>query len=107
MTLLRRIILLLAITLAPMQLAWAGQMSLEPAYPMTVLMPDAQIMDLADCCEDGSHQTPTCQIVSALPVGRIGFGPAPHPIRGTPPGPCAYHAHGRVEAPDLRPPIPA
>ncbi len=99
--------LLLAITLAPMQLAWAGQMSLDPAYPMTALTQDTQIADLADCCEDGSHQTPTCQIVSALPVGRVGFGPAPHPHRDIPARPAAYQAHSRVEAPDLRPPIPA
>lgn len=103
MTLLRRIILLLAIALAPMQLAWAGQMSTDPAG----MAMGTQAPDLTDCCKDGSHQTPTCQIVTALPVERIAFAAAPAAARDTHPRTPAAQSDSRAEAPALRPPIPA
>ena len=107
MILCRRILLILAIALAPlqlvpMQLAQAGQMAVEPGPAVMTIHETAT---MTDCCMDGTHRGPTCQFFTALPPAEPSLSPGTQ-SRDTHPHPPATRAQGRKDSPDLRPPIP-
>lgn len=108
MTVLRSLLFLLAMALAPLQPAWAIGM---PVMQMTSAATHANPVETggtsaADCCKDGGHQNPGCQSVPALPdIAHVTLL-APD-ARATDPAPIQDDRNGRNPDQPLRPPIPA
>ena len=65
MVLLRAFLILLVLAMTPVHAASAAGMPLSGAamaLEVTVMTSEA----MADCCEDGSHRTPACQMLTDL-----------------------------------------
>ncbi len=63
MFVLRAFLILLMLAMTPMQAASAAGMPLPNAAMVTAI---AVTSTHADCCEDGSHRTPACQMLTDL-----------------------------------------
>lgn len=104
MVLLRAFLILLVLAMTPVHAASAAGMPLSGAamaVEMTVVMTSEA---MADCCEDGSHRTPACQMLTDLrDPPRLNA-----PLRSARllrPRPEAARLTGRAPHPALPPPL--
>ncbi|MBA4492596.1 hypothetical protein [Paracoccus sp. S1E-3] len=103
---LRAFLILLMLAMTPVHAASAAGMPMPPSDAATATVPAAVAMApvaMADCCEDGSHRSPACQMQTDLrdPLWLAAPLCAARPLR-TPP--VASRLTGRVPGPALPPP---